>query len=179
MKLIIFLIIIVLIGVASLIFFTLYNKINYLFSKTKYSDDLIDKCLEKKYKLLIKMNGSIKKALHAKKDYLADINKMKDLELDSEDKDTKLNEFSTTARNLISDYTKLSNHKTIKAELEELDELDEKLDAYKTYFNKYMKELSLNYVKFPTSLVSRISKVKIKKLYQTNDTINKLNEELQ
>ena len=115
MKLIIFLIIIVLIGVLSLIFFSLYNKISYLLSKTKYAEDLIDKSLDKKYKLLIKMNGSIKKTLHAKKDYLADINKIKELEIDNEEKDEKLSEYSVTARNLISDYTKLSNNKNIKA----------------------------------------------------------------
>lgn len=178
MKLIILLLIIVLLGVLSLIFFVLYNKINYLFSKTKYSDDLIKKCLDNKQKLLIKLNTSIKKTLHAKKDYLVDINKVKDQDLSNEEKDEKLSEYTNTVKNLISDYTKLSTNKNIKSQIKELNEIDEKLDAYKTYFNKYMTELSVNYVKFPTSLVAKLSKIKIKKLYQTNDTISKLNEEL-
>lgn len=178
MKLAIFLVIIILLGVLSLVFFILYNKVSYLFSKTKYSDDLIEKCLENKQKLLIKMNSSIKKTLHAKKDYLVDIDKIKEQELTSDEKDEKLSDFTKTVKNLISDYTKLSNSKSIKTQIKELNEIDEKLDAYKTYFNKYMTELSQNYVKFPTNFIARVSKVKIKKLYQTNDTINKLSEEL-
>lgn len=161
-----------------MIFFVLYNKINYLFSKTKYSDDLINKCLDSKYKLLVKINNSIKKTLHAKKDYLLDINKLKDVEMSSEDKDEKLSDYVVTVKNLVSDYTKLSTNKNIKSELNELSEIDEKLDAYKTYFNKYMTELSGDYVKFPTKFIAKISKIRIKKLYQTNDTINKLSEEL-
>ncbi|MBO4600701.1 MAG: LemA family protein [Bacilli bacterium] len=178
MKLTIFLLIIILVGVISLLFFAIYNKISYLFSKTKYSDELIDKCLEEKYKLLIKLNNSIKKTLHAKKDYLTDINKMKDLDISSEEKDEKLSDYVITVKNLISDYTKLATNKNIKAQINDLNEIDEKLDAYKTYFNKYMMELSSNYVKFPTNFVAKVSKVKIKKLYQTNDTISKLSEEL-
>lgn len=178
MKLAIFLIIIILLGVLSLIFFILYNKVSYLFSKTNYSNDLIEKCLDSKQKLLVKLNTSIKKTLHAKKDYLVDINKLKDAELSSEEKDEKLSEYTKTVKDLISDYTKLSSNKNIKVQIHELYEIDEKLDAYKTYFNKYMTELSANYVKFPTNLIAKISKVKIKKLYQTNDTINKLSEEL-
>lgn len=178
MKLAIILLIIILLGTLSLIFFVLYNKINYLFSKTKYSDDLIRKCLDNKQKLLVKLNASIKKTLHAKKDYLVDINKIKEQELSNEEKDEKLSEYTKTVKDLISDYTKLSTNKNIKTQAKELNEIDEKLDAYKTYFNKYMTELSSNYVKFPTSLVAKLSKIKIKKLYHTNDTINKLNEEL-
>lgn len=178
MKLVVFLLIIILLGVLSLIFFILYNKVNYLFSKTKYSDDLIKKCLDNKQKLLVKLNTSIKKTLHAKKDYLVDINKIKEQELTNEEKDEKLSEYTKTVKNLISDYTKLSTNKNVKAQVKDLNEIDEKLDAYKTYFNKYMAQLSANYVNFPTSLVAKISNVKIKKLYQTNDTINKLNDEL-
>lgn len=178
MKLAIILLIIILVGVLSLVFFLLYNKISYLFSKTTYSDDLINKCLDSKYKLLVKMNSSIKKTLHAKKDYLVDIGKLKDQDLSSEDRDEKLNEYVLTIKNLVSDYTKLSTNKNIKSELNELHEIDEKLDAYKTYFNKYMTELSTIYVKFPTNLVAKLNKIKIKKLYQTNDTINRLGEEL-
>ena len=178
MKLIIFLLIIILIGVLSLIFFVIFNKLSYLQSKTNHADDLISECLSDKYKLLVKTNNSIKKTLHAKKDYLADITKFKDTELTNEEKDEKLSDYVNTAKNLISDYTKLNSNKTIKAEVKDLNEIDEKLDAYKTYFNKYMTELSQNYVKFPSSFVAKLSKIKIKKLYQTNDTINKLTEEL-
>lgn len=177
-KLTIFLLIIIILGVISLVFFTLCSKLSYLFNKTKYAKELIDKDLEKKHKILIKINNQAKKTLRAKKDYLVNINDISDEQLSSQEKDKKLTEYSTTVSNLINDYTKLANNKEIKKQVSNLNEVDEKLDASKTYFNKYMVELSKNSVKFPSNLIAKIIKIKVNQIYETNETIKKINEEL-
>jgi len=174
----IILIILLLIGILAILYFNFYNKLSYLFSKTKYAEDLIDKDLDKKYKLLVKINNLMKKTLHAKKDYLVAINDFSSEELFSSEKDVKLKEYTTTVNNLISDYTKLANHKEIKKQVNNLHEIDEKLDASKTYFNKYMVELSKLSTKLPTSLIAKVNKIKVKQLYETNETIKKISEDL-
>lgn len=177
-KVTIFLLIIILLGVLALLFFAFYSKIAYLLDKTNYVDELIGKDLDSKYELLVKINKTMKKALHAKKDYLNDINNFNSSELFNEEKDIKLSEYDETVDHLVSDYTKLQNHKDIKKELKELAEINEKIDASKTYFNKNMSELSKLYTTFPTNVVSKLAHVKIKTLYQTNETIKKIGEEL-
>ena len=178
LKVIIVLVVIIMVGILSLLFFALYGKIAYLLDKTKYADDLISKDLDTKYDLLVKINKTMKKTLHAKKDYLSGLNEFSSMELFNEEKDIKLTEYAETVSHLISDYTKLANHKEIKKETKNLYEINEKIDASKTYFNKNMTELSKLYTKFPTNIVSKLAHVKIKPLYQTNDSIKKISEEL-
>lgn len=177
-KVTIFLVIIILLGILALLFFAYYSKISYLLDKTNYVDDLISKDLDNKHDLLIRMNKTMKKALHAKKDYLSGIEELNSSELFNEEKDIKLSEFEQTVDHLISDYTKLANHKDIKKQISEMSELNEKIDASKTYFNKNMTDLSKLYTTFPTNIVSKLAHVKIKTLYQTNESIKKINEEL-
>ena len=176
-KLTIFLLLIIILGTISLIFFIIYSKLMYLQNKTKYVSELIDDDLEKKYKNLVKINNQIKKTLHAKKDYLIDINNLSDKVLSSQEKDITLEEYNNTVNNLINDYSKLTNNKVIKKQVTALYEINEKLDASKTYFNKYMTLLSESSIKFPCNIVTKIMKIKIKPLYETNETIKKINNE--
>jgi len=174
----IILVIIILIGVISLYFFSSYNKLSYLDNKTKYASDLIKEDLENKYSILSKLNSLMKKTLHAKKNYLQDIDSFNELDLNLEEKDIKLSEFADLADKLVSDYSKLSNNKNIKLKIKDLREIDEKIDASKTYFNKYTTELSKMITKFPVSFIAKITGIKVKTLFQTNETIKKIDNEL-
>ena len=177
-KLTIFLLIIILLGILALVVFLIYSKLSYYFNKTDYVNKLIEKDLDKKHSILIKINNQAKKTLHAKKDYLTDITKLNEEELSNQEKDRKLSEYNVTVNNLISDYTKLANNKEIKKQVSNMHEVDEKLDASKTYFNKYMVKLSECSVKFPASIIAKVSKIKVIPLFDTNETIKKINEEL-
>ena len=177
-KFILFIIILVIIGVICLTLVGLIGKLAYLHKKTKYAESLLEEYISKKIKLLTKLNASIKKTLRAKKDYLLNISDLEKDGLTNQEKDIKLSEYNITVENLMSDYSKLANHKEIKKQVEQLVDLDEKMDATKTYFNKYMTKLSQSTIKFPINILAKFMKIKIIPLYDTNDTIKKLSEEL-
>ena len=177
-KLTIFLLVIIILGILSLLVFVIYSKLSYYFNKTSYVNKLIENDLDKKHSILIKINNQAKKTLHAKKDYLVDISKLNENELTNQEKDIKLTEYNTTVNNLLSDYTKLANHKEIKKQVSNLHDIDEKLDASKTYFNKYMVKLSESSVKFPANIIAKVAKIKVIPLFETNETIKKISEEL-
>ena len=174
----IFLLLIIICGSLSIVFFINYGKITYYVNKITYAENLISEDVNKKAKLLVKINNVMKKTLHAKKDYLAGINDLKDDQMDVHDKDEMLNTYTNTVKNLISDYTKLANHKELKKLTSNLYDINEKLDASKIYFNKYMKELSSLSTTFPTNIISKIVRVNIKPLYPENEITSNMNQDL-
>ena len=173
----IILVVLILIGALCLTFFSIFNKITYLDNKTRYALDLIKEDLDNKYNILSKTNELMKKTLHAKKNYLQDINSFNELDLNLEEKDIKLTEYADTVDKLLNDYSKLSSNKNIKLKIKDLREIDEKIDASKTYFNKYTTELSKIVTKFPNSLIAKIARARVKPLFQTNEMIKKIEEE--
>lgn len=176
-KLTLILITVILLLVIGLTIATLVGRLSYLNKKISYANGLIEENIDKKIKLLIKLNASIKKTLRAKKDYLANINELEADNITNQDKDIKLSEYDTTISNLLTDYTKLANNKDIKKQVQNLYEINEKNDATKTYFNKYIMKLSQTIKKFPNNILSKFMKIKIIPLYETNETIKKINDD--
>lgn len=176
-KLTIILIIVILILLIALTITTFIGRLSYLNKKVNYADKLIEEYINKKIKLLVKLNASIKKTLRAKKDYLSNLDELESDSLSNQEKDIKLSEYNITINNLINDYTKLANNKEIKKQIVSLNELTEKNDATKTYFNKYTIKLSHKIKKFPENILSKFMKIKIIPLYETNETIKKISDE--
>lgn len=176
-KLTVILIIVILILLICLTIASLIGRLTYLNKKTKYAEQLIEDYINKKIKLLTKLNASIKKTLRAKKDYLLNLSDLNSEALSNQDKDKQLSSYDTTVDNLLTDYTKLANNKDIKKQVSNLFEINEKNDAAKTYYNKYMTRLSHAIKKFPNNILSKFLKIKIIPLYETNETIKKISEE--
>lgn len=175
---IIILFILALIAALVLVFFLKYNKLKYLYDKTLYAQKLIKDELEKKLSCLTKINSQAKKTLRAKKDYL---NNISEINIENESPleiDKQLSSYNVTVNNLLSDYTKLANNKEIKKSVDNLFEIDEKLDAAKTYFNSSTAKLLSASQKFPANVIAKISRLKVKPLFQTNEDVKKENVEL-
>ncbi|MBR5662182.1 MAG: LemA family protein [Bacilli bacterium] len=176
-KLTIILIIVILVLLATLLILTLIGKLKYMNKKVVYAEGLIEDNIAKKIKLLIKLNAAIKKTLRAKKDYLCNLEDLESDSISNQEKDIKLSEYNQTITNLLVDYTKLSNSKDIKKQVSSLNELNEKNDATKTYFNECTLKLSNDIKKFPNNILSKFMKIKIIPLYETNETIKKINDD--
>ena len=177
-KLTIFLLIIILLGILSLVFFIIYSKLAYLFDKINYADNSISEEIDKKIKCLIKINNQAKKTLRAKKDYLQDINEISNQDIPNQEKDKILTNYNITVNNLVSDYTKLANNKEMKKSISNLHDIDEKLDASKSYYNKNTEKLVQLSMKFPAKVIAKVMKIKVKPLYDTNESINEGLEDL-
>lgn len=177
-KLTIILIIIIVILLTTLVIISLAGRLSYLNKKISYAENIIEENINKKIKILVKLNASIKKTLRAKKDYLTELDVLSSDSLSNREKDIKLSEYDVTVNNLISDYTKLANNKDIKKQIDNLVELNEKNDATKTYFNQCTLKLSSSIKTFPNNLLSKFMKIKIIPLYETNETIKKINNEI-
>ena len=177
-KLTLILVIVILVLLIVLTILSLIGRLSYLNKKVQYAEKLIEEYIEKKIKLLTKINASIKKTLRAKKDYLTNIDELNTDSLSTQEKDSKLSEYNVTVNNLLADYTKLSNNKEIKKQVASLIELNEKNDAAKTYINKYVLKLSNVIKKFPNNILAKFMKIKIIPLYETNEIIKNIDEEL-
>lgn len=156
------LIIIVIAGICSLVYIISYNKLQFLKTKVEQAENIADESLRSKYDLIIKANILIKKALKTKKDYLKDIQELKDKNVTNFEMDRKLTDGMNIIYTLISDNEKLENNHDIHEIIYQIKNIDEKLVAAKSYYNKNTTEINELIRKFPSVIVAKIHKIKIK-----------------
>lgn len=159
---IIFLIIVIAIAVLAIIYINCYNELQYLKTKIEQAENIIDESLRNKFDLISKANTTIKKELKSKKEYLKDINKLKDMKISNFDFDRKLIEYQNVINELVSDHEKLANNKTLSSLLYDIKTEDEKLISGKEYYNKNTTESNHLIRKFPSLVIAKLLNYKVR-----------------
>ena len=134
-----------------------------LSSKIEKAEGLIDDSLREKYDKIVSLNGLIKKVV-TKKDYLKEYISLKDKRISNYELDRKLVEAMNIIKEVKSDYDKLDN-KEFNKELKDIEAIDEALLSGKNYYNKYTSGLNRIIQKFPTNIVAKIHRYKIKPFF--------------
>ena len=159
----IILIIIIILGIIGIIYVASYNTLVEYKIKIEKAEGLIDDSLREKYDKIVTLNSLIKKVV-TKKDYLKEYISLKDKRISNYELDRKLVEAMNIIKEVKSDYDKLDNKKFNK-ELKDIEAIDEALLSGKNYYNKYTSGLNRVIQKFPTNIVAKIHRYKIKPFF--------------
>lgn len=159
----IILLIIIIIGIIALVYVITYNNLVNYKIKIEKAEGIIDENLRNKYDLIAKMNITIKKVV-TKKDYLKDYIDLKDKRISNYELDRKLTEAMNIILEVKNDYSELDT-KEFNNDLKEVNKINETLTSCKTYYNKNTTELNKIIRKFPTNIVAKIHRYKIKPFF--------------
>ena len=159
----IILLLIIIVGIFAIAYVITYNNLVNYKIKIEKAEGIIDENLRQKYDLIAKMNIAIKKVV-TKKDYLKDYIDLKDKRISNYELDRKLTEAMNIILEVKNDYNELDN-KEFNNELKEINIINETLTSCKTYYNKNTTELNQIIRKFPSNIVAKIHRYKIKPFF--------------
>ena len=165
----VFLILVILAGIIGIFYVNDYNKLQYLKTKIEQSENIIDESLRAKYDAIVKINSLIKKVIKDKKDYLKEYVNLKNHRISNFDLDRKLVEAMNVIYELQNDYSILEKNEELKTLLLEIKTTDEKLSAVKNYYNKNTNLCNELIRKFPSMLVAKIHRFKVKPFFDGKD----------
>ena len=153
----------IIVGIIAIAYVITYNNLVNYKIKIEKAEGIIDENLRQKYDLIVKMNIAIKKVV-TKKDYLKDYIDLKDKRISNYELDRKLTEAMNIILEVKNDYNELDN-KEFNNELKEINIINETLTSCKTYYNKNTTELNQIIRKFPSNIVAKIHRYKIKPFF--------------
>ena len=159
----IILLLIIIVGIIAIFYVITYNNIITFKLKIDKAEGIIDESLRQKYDAIAKANGMIKKVV-TKKDYLKDYIDLKDKRISNYELDRKLTEAMNIIWEVKNDFTELDN-KDFNKILKEIKGIDEKLVSCKNYYNRNTADLNKVIRKFPTNLIAKIHRYKIKPFF--------------
>lgn len=159
----IILLIIIIISIIALVYVITYNNLVNYKIKIEKAEGIIDENLRQKYDLIAKLNIAIKKVV-TKKDYLKEYIDLKDKRISNYELDRKLTEAMNIILEVKNDHSELDT-KEFNKDLKEIERINETLISCKTYYNKNTTELNQIIRKFPSNIVAKIHRYKIKPFF--------------
>lgn len=161
--------IIVIIGcLAGIYYIYAFNALNDLKTKTNEAESIIDENLRVKYDTLIRVSNKVKKKMKSDKNYFKEYEKLNTMNISNFDMDRKLNEGYTLILKMIGDLG-LEDKEDIMNDIESIKRVDEKLTATKNYYNKNTSKANALIRKFPTNIIAKIHKFKVKLFFDGKD----------
>ena len=157
------LILIILLGVGAIFYIITYNNLMNFKLKIEKAEGIIDEALRKKYDTIVKLNGMIKKVV-TKKDYLKEYVSLKDKRITNYDMDRKLTEAENLIMEVKGDFPELDT-KDFNKEIKEIKRINEDLISSKNYYNRNTSMLNTVIRKFPTNIIAKIHRFKIKPFF--------------
>ena len=176
-KLILIIILIGIIIIGSIIIYYVfnYNKIQSLHIKINESESIIDTELRKKYDLIMETNKTINKLLKKEVTYFKELEDLKNDNVSNFEMDRKIVEGERLIYQVKNDFRSLEDNKEYNKVINLLKDSNEILDAAKSFYNKYTTEINLLIKTFPTNIISKIHKIKLRSYF---DGKNMFDEEV-
>ncbi len=166
--LIVFFILVTIVGICLILYFTAYNKISIIKIKMDNSNNIIADNLAKKQELMDKLYEKIKSVVTTK-DYLKEFGNLKKRNLNNYELDKELNEYLQIMINLKEDNKKLDT-KAFNKTLSEIKQIDQIIRANKVFFNKNNNDL-FKQMKGYTKIVAKIAKISVKNSYEIKEPV--------
>ena len=173
--LIIILLLIIIVGFIVINYIFNYNKIQSLHIKINESESIIDNELRNKYDLIMQTNKTITKLLKKEVSYFKELEDLKNENISNFEIDRKIVEGENLINQVKKDFRSLEDNKEYNKILVALKESDEILEASKSFYNKYTTEINMLIKKFPTNIISKIHKIKLRNYF---DGKNMFDEEI-
>ena len=162
---IIILIAIILIGILIISYIYNFNNLQEKNIKINESESIIDNELRNKYDLIMKSSTTINKLLKKEVTYFKDLEKLKKDNISNFDLDRKIVEGENLIHQVKNDYKSLEDNEEYISIINDLKDSDEILEAAKAFYNKYTTEINLLIKKFPTNIIAKFHKIKLKNYF--------------
>ena len=175
LTLIIILISVIVIGTIVVFYIINYNKIQFIHIKINESENIIDNELRKKYDCIMKSSKIINKLLKKEVTYFKELEELKNKNVSNFEIDRKIIEGENLVYQVYNDFRSLKDNKEYIDIVNSIQETNEILEAAKSYYNKYTTELNLLIKKFPTNIISKIHRIKLRNYF---DGKNMFDEEI-
>lgn len=173
--LIIILVAIILIGILVIQYIFNYNKLQEMNIKINEAESIIDNELRNKYDLVMRSSTIINKLLKKEVTYFKELEKLKNDNISNFEIDRKITEGENLIHKVKNDYKSLEDNEEYNTIINDLKDSDEILNAAKSFFNKYTTEINLIIKKFPTNLIAKIHRIKVRNYF---DGKNMFDEEI-
>lgn len=162
---IIILIAIILIGILIISYIYNFNNLQEKNIKINESESIIDNELRNKYDLIMKSSTTINKLLKKEVTYFKDLEKLKKDNISNFDLDRKIVEGENLIHQVKNDYKSLEDNEEYISIINDLKNSDEILEAAKAFYNKYTTEINLLIKKFPTNIIAKFHKIKLRNYF--------------
>lgn len=162
---IIILIAIILIGILIISYIYNFNNLQEKNIKINESENIIDNELRNKYDLIMKSSTTINKLLKKEVTYFKDLEKLKKDNISNFDLDRKITEGENLIDQVKNDYKSLNDNEEYISIINDLKDSDEILEAAKSFYNKYTTEINLLIKKFPTNIIAKFHKIKLRNYF--------------
>ena len=163
--LIIILVLIILIGYLIINYIFNYNKLQSMNIKINESENIIDNELRNKYDLVMRSSTIINKLLKKEVTYFKELETLKKESISNFDIDRKISEGETLIYQVKNDFKSLEDNEEYNDILNSLKDSDEILEAAKSFYNKYTTEINLIIKKFPTNIIAKLHKIKLRNYF--------------
>ncbi len=162
---IIILIAIIIIGALIICYIFNYNKLQELNIKINESESIIDDKLRDKYDLITRSSTIINKLLKKEISYYKELENLKNDDISNFDLDRKISEGENLIYQIKNDYKSLDDNDEYNTIINNLKDNDEILEAAKSFYNKYTTEINLLIKKFPTNIIAKFHKIKLRNYF--------------
>ena len=152
-----------------------YNKIQSLNIKINEAEQIIDEELRNKYDLVMRSSTIINKLLKKEVTYFKELENLKKENISNFDIDRKISEGENLIYKVKNDFSSLEDNDEYNEIINSLKDSDEIIEASKSFYNKYTTEINLIIKKFPTNLIAKIHKIKLRNYF---DGKNMFDEEI-
>ena len=156
-------------GILAIIYVYLYNRLQDYKLKIDEAERILDEDLRNKYDKVYELQKIVLKISKVNEKEFTELDNIKKEEISNFDLDRKVIEVFNKLNTIINDYEKIQNKKEVNELLHEIKRLDEKIESAKLYYNKYIGESNEMVRKFPSNLIAKIHKIKIKNFYDNKD----------
>lgn len=156
---------IILIGILIISYIYNFNNLQEKNIKINESESIIDNELRNKYDLIMKSSTTINKLLKKEVTYFKDLEKLKKDNISNFDLDRKIVEGENLIHQVKNDYKSLEDNEEYISIINDLKDSDEILEAAKAFYNKYTTEINLLIKKFPTNIIAKFHKIKLRNYF--------------
>ena len=173
---IILLTVIIIVSLLSMLYITLYNKIQFSKIRVEEANSVIVKLLQERYDLIMKCKETIENNTKKELTLFSDLEKQHNSRISSYAFEKKVTESIATIYLIKNDYPKIEEKKEFKEIIRKLQESDTKIDAAKSYYNKNNSVL-ISFIKsFPSNIICLIHGIKINKYYEAKEIFNETDD---
>ena len=113
----------------------------------------------------MKSSTTINKLLKKEVTYFKDLEKLKKEDISNFDLDRKIIEGENLIHQVKNDYKSLNDNEEYISIINDLKDSDELLEAAKSFYNKYTTEIDLLIKKFPTNIIAKFHKIKLRNYF--------------
>lgn len=156
---------IVIIGFLIIQYIFNYNKLQEMNIKINEAESIIDNELRNKYDLIQRSSSIINKLLKKEITYFKELEELKKKNISNFDMDRKITEGENLIQKIKNDFQSLEENEEYNEITNSLKDSDEMLVAAKSFYNKYTTEINLIIKKFPTNIIAKIHRIKLRNYF--------------